>query len=123
MTRSTARCILLIGVLGCSGVACDERNGGPPTSPSPNPAPPPAPVLTGLALTGNVTLSAMGETSQLTATATYSDGTTKDVSPETGWTIGDRRVGTVSTDGLLTVVGFGRTFVSARFGNRNAVTR
>ena len=79
MRRSTAGCVLLMGVLGLSGIACDDKNEGPPLSPSPNPAPPPAPVLVSLALTGNVNLSAVGETSQLTVTASYNDGTTKDV--------------------------------------------
>jgi hypothetical protein len=119
MTCSTVWCVLLSGVLGLSGMACDAKNEGPPLSPSPNPAGPPAPVLAGLTLTGNVSLSAVGETSQLTATASYSDGTTKDVSSQTSWTISDRRVLTSSTTGLLTVVGFGRTFVSARFENKN----
>ncbi len=122
MRRSTARCVLLMGVLSLSGLACDDKNEGPPLSPSPNPAPPPAPVLVGLTLTGNVNLSAVGETSQLTVTANYSDGSTKDVSKETRWTIGDRRVVTVSTEGLLTVVGFGRTSVFVSYSNRNAFT-
>ena len=107
MTRSTARCVLLMGVLGLSGIACDDRNEGPPMSPSPNPPPPPAPFVVGLTLTGNVNLSAVGETTQLTASASYSDGTTKDVSGETVWIVGDRRVVTSSTTGLVTVVGFG----------------
>jgi Bacterial Ig-like domain (group 2) len=122
MTRSAARCVLLMGVLGLSGIACDDRNEGPPLSPSPNPAPPPAPVVVSLTLTGNANLSAVGETSQLTVTANYNDGSTKDVSKETRWTIGDRRVVTVSTEGLLTVVGLGRTSVFASYSNRNAFT-
>jgi Bacterial Ig-like domain (group 2) len=123
MRCSTARCVLLMGVLGLSSIACDDKKEGPPLSPSPNPAPPPAPALVSLALTGNVNLSAVGETSQLTVTASYNDGSTKEVSKETRWTIGDQRVVTMSTEGLLTVVGFGNTFVNASYGNRNAFTR
>ena len=120
MTRSAAWCALLIGVLGLWGIACDDRNEGPPMSPSPNPPPPPLSAITGLTLAGNVNLSAVGETSQLTVTATYSDGTTKDVSRESRWTIGDQRVLTVSPEGLLTVAGLGRTYVYASYSNRNA---
>ena len=121
MTRSAARCVLLIGVLGLSGVGCGDGD-DPPLGPS---GPPPVipPALVGLTLTGNVTLTAVGETSQLTATAAYSDGTSKDVSRETQWSIGDARVLTISQDGVITIAGFGRTSVNARYLSRNATTR
>ena len=121
MTRSTARCVLLMGVLGLSGVGCGDGD-EPPLGPS---GPPPVipPALVGFTLAGNVTLSAVGETSQLTATAAYSDGTSKDVSRETQWSIGDARVLTISQDGVITIAGFGRTFVNARYQSRNATTR
>ena len=117
MTRSTARCVLLMGLLGLSGIACDDTNGGPSPQ-SPSPSPPPAPAFVSLTLTGNFNLSAVGETSQLTATAGYSDGTTKDVSRESRWSVSDQRVVTLSTDGLLTVVGLGRTSVSVSYAGR-----
>src|SRR5262245_641655 len=112
MTRTSALGVLLIGVLGLSAVACDDKHEGPPISPSPNP--PPAPAFVSLTLTGNLNLSAVGETSQLTATAGYSDGTTKDVSRESRWSVNDQRVATVAADGLLSVVGLGRSSVSVR---------
>ena len=123
MTRSTVPCVLLTGVLGLSGIACDDRKEGPLVSPSQTtPLPPPAPVLASLTLSGNANLAAVGETSQLTVTAIYNDGSTKDVSKETRWTVGDRRVVTMSAEGLLTVVGHGRTAVFAGYLNRNAFT-
>jgi hypothetical protein len=80
-----------------------------------NPPPPPAPVVVSIALTGNVLLSAVGETSQLTLTASLSDGTTKDVTREGRWTIGDSRVASLAVDGLLTVLGLGRTSVNVNY--------
>ena len=121
MTRSATCRTLLIVALGIAAIACDDRHQPGPTTPS-NPAPP-APVVASIALTGNVLLSAVGETSQLTLTASFSDGTTKDVTREGRWTIGDARVLTLAPDGLLTIVGLGRTFVSATYASKNAFSR
>lgn len=123
MTRATALCVLLMGVFGLSGVACDDRKEGSPMSPSPNPPPPPPPALVSVALAGNANLAAVGETSQLTVTASYNDGSTKDVTREVRWFIGDSRVLSVSQDGLVTVVGLGRTYVTASYLNRGAGMR
>jgi hypothetical protein len=75
-----------------------------------------------VAISGNVSLTRVGETSQLTATATFSDGSTKDVSsePSVRWTSNDPAVLTVSPSGLLTVVVFGSTGVSVTYQNRAA---
>ena len=50
-----------------------------PRPPSPDPAVPSAASVVGVTITGNTNLTAVGETSQLTVTATRSDGTTEDV--------------------------------------------
>ena len=122
MTGSTTWCTFLIGALSIAAIACNDQNDpvGPTVSGNPTP---PAPVVSSIALTGNVLLSAVGETSQLTLTASFSDGTTKDVTREGRWTIGDARVLTFSPDGLITIVGLGRTFVSATYANKNALSR
>ena len=52
---------------------------------TPTPAPPGPVQLTHLSITGNSSLTAVGETSQLTAAATFSDGAVKDVSSDTSW--------------------------------------
>jgi len=67
-----------------------------------------------LAIEGNTHLTTIGETSQLTAKATFSDGTAKDVSAETKWT-SDTTVMQVSPAGLLTVVRYGSTYVSGQY--------
>jgi len=93
-----------------------------PTAPSEPPAPAPAPVptVTGVTISGNLSFTRVGETSQLTATARLSDGTTKDVSsdPSTRWTSNDNAVFNVSTSGLVTIVEFGSAGVSVVYQNR-----
>ena len=121
MPSSTPIGALIFAVLAAAGTAaCDEHQS--PTMPS-DPPPPPPPVVVSVALTGNVLLTAVGETSQLTLTASLSDGTSKDVTRDGRWTIGDARVVTLAPDGLLTVVGLGRTFVNVSYAGRNAFSR
>src|SRR5205814_9250709 len=80
----------------------------PPTTQTGS-APPPTPAasVTSMKITGNAALTKIGETSQLTATATLGDNTTKDVTADGRWTVGDARVIAVGVTGLITVVGFG----------------
>ena len=78
----------------------------------------PSPTVSRLAITGNVTLTSIGETAQLTGTATFSDGTTKDVTSDGRWSSSDARIVTLSPTGLLTAVGFGSTFISFAYQTR-----
>jgi hypothetical protein len=93
----------------------------PTTSPAP---PPPVPIATAtrVSINGNFALSTIGETTQLTATATLSDGSTKDVTGDGKWTSGDTRVIAVSPTGLMTVVGFGASSISFVYQTRFAGT-
>jgi hypothetical protein len=121
MTRPKPFRALVVAVLAAAGTAaCDKHQS--PTMPS-DPAPPPSPAVVSIALTGNVLLTAVGETSQLTLTASLSDGTTQDVTSNGRWIVSDSRVATVTPDGLLTVVGLGRTFVNVSYVSKAAFTR
>jgi hypothetical protein len=94
-----------------------------PTAPTPPvTATPPAPTVTNVSIrpTGNFALTTIGETTQLTATATFSDNTTKDVTSDGEWRVADTRVVVVSKSGLLTVVGYGSTFINFIYGTRGA---
>jgi hypothetical protein len=71
--------------------------------------------LTRLNVTGNASLTAIGETSQLTAAATFSDGVVKDVSGDTTWASTDPSVMVVSSTGLVTVVRLGTSMITARY--------
>jgi len=69
-----------------------------------------APVLQSIAISpANVSLLSSGQTSQLKATGTYSDGTTDDLTSVAGtvWTSSATAVATVSTTGLATAVAAG----------------
>ena len=59
---------------------------------------------------------AVGATSQLTATATLSDGTTQDVTSSATWLASDPTVVTVSATGVVTGIGPGTTSVFATVG-------
>jgi hypothetical protein len=102
---------MLVAAVGCG-------KDSPPMAPSGSAnTPPPPPSVTRVSLSGNVNLTAVGETSQLTATATFSDNTTRDVTAQARWAVGDPSVAVVSPTGLLTILKLGRTFVSAVYQN------
>jgi hypothetical protein len=55
---------------------------------------------------------------QLTATARFSDGTTTDVTTDAQWGSSNPSVITVTSSGVVTVVGFGVTGISARYSTQ-----
>jgi hypothetical protein len=87
--------------LVAAGIGCDKN----PAAPSPSPNTPAVPSVRSLAIGGTLSLHQPGDTGQLTVTATFSDGTTKDVTAEAAWSCPP---GVVSVSaGLVTAVGFG----------------
>jgi TolB-like protein len=101
-------------------VGCGNRTPVSPTAPTTAMTPTPVPTITRVAISGNVPLTTIGETAQLTATATLSDNTTKNVTTDGRWQAGDARIVTVSQTGLLSVVGFGSTWTSFTYQSRSA---
>jgi hypothetical protein len=95
-------------------------------SASPTSNPPPtttAPGLVLVAATGNTSLSAVGETTQLTAKAQYSDGTTSDVTSMAMWSSSDRSTMDVSIAGLVTVRRLGIAYVYFNYqGKQSGLT-
>ena len=76
--------LILAGLL----VACDDN---PPTAPTPPPQPPvpqapPSPALTRLEVAGPASVPP-GETARSTATASFADGSTRDVTAQSTWRI------------------------------------
>jgi uncharacterized protein YjdB len=55
----------------------------------------------------------LGTTQQFTATATYSDGTTGDITSRAKWTSSNTEVATVNDKGLVTAVALGSTNITA----------
>ena len=118
LTGGIVLVLLAQGLVGCGGRAPVSPTAPTTTTTTTTPAPQPA--VTRVVMTGNVTLTRVGETTQLTAMATLSDNTTKDVTKEARWSGGDARVATVGPSGLVTVVGFGATWISATYQSRGA---
>jgi len=59
------------------------------------------------------TLSAVGQTSQIVVTGTYSDGSTKDITAQTSFVSDNSSVATVSGSGLVTAVSNGTASITA----------
>ncbi|MGN0254414.1 MAG: Ig-like domain-containing protein, partial [Chordicoccus sp.] len=76
---------------------------------------------TGLAVTPKTSTIASNQTVQMTATATYSDATTEDISGTVTWTSSDPTVATVSSNGLVTAVKEGSVTITASVAD-SAVT-
>ena len=117
MTRTS----LLIGLVialaaaGCRGSSDATNQPLAPTSLPSSQRPP-----SGLTVNGRKSLTAISETSQLTAVATWPDGTARDVTAEVRWNSHDSSVATVSSSGLATAVGFGAARIDAGYGSLNS---
>ena len=112
MGQFVLRRALWVAVLA-AGIGCDRN----PAAPSPLPNTPntqAAPSVTSLAIGGTLSLHQPGDTGQLSATATFMDGTTKDVTHEAVWG-SDLKTLTVSA-GLVTAISFGSGEVVATYG-------
>ena len=106
--RATVHAAILLGALAAAP-GCGGKQG--PAGPSGST------VAQTLTISGATTISQPGQTSQLTATALFSDGTTKDVTADAVWGGGMRpvdaqRLVTLSR-GLMTAVAYGWANVSA----------
>ena len=115
--------LVLAASLAC---ACDRHSTPVPTAPTGGTTPPPAnpaPTLVRVNASGTTTLSAVGETSQLTATGQYSDGTTSDLTRMVTWTSSDPVSMDVSSVGLVTVRRLGTAYVYFNYqGKQSGLT-
>jgi|SRR5579862_2276500 len=73
----------------------------------------PAATITSVNLTGTVALTAVGQTSQLIATAGLSDGSHQTVTSQASWQSSNPAVATVSSTGLVSSVGYGTATITA----------
>jgi hypothetical protein len=71
------------------------------------------PVQASIAVTGNLLLTAVGQSSQLTATETHVDGTASVVTTAVTWESIDEATAVVSATGLVTATGPGRSTILA----------
>ena len=109
--------VALVTVLAPIWTSCGSSK---PSPVAPTMTSTPAATVARLLITGGVILTTISQSSQLTATATLSDNTTKDVTADGRWASNDVSVVTISATGVLTVVGFGSTSVSFVYQTRVA---
>ena len=103
MNRPTALTVLSVLLLaGCGGG-------------SSTPAPTPTPTLTGVSVTGAPASPSVGDTAQLVATASFSDGSSRIVTAEAAWQTSNSTVATVSASGLASFLASGDCDLRATF--------
>jgi Carboxypeptidase regulatory-like domain/Bacterial Ig-like domain (group 2) len=109
-----ARSLLIAIAVAAGFVACGGDSGPGPTQPTvPTLFGPP----TSIQITGNLNLTSVGQQSQLTATATFANGQTRNVSRQAQWEVTNPAVATISSTGLLRMTALGETQVTATFRN------
>lgn len=107
--RHVAGAIRLLVVL--ASLAAVIRCGSSPAAPI---IPQGNPVQTSFTITGNLSYTGAGQQGQLTATAGYADGTSKNITTSVTWIPQITTVATVSPTGLLTTTGLGGTYIAAQ---------
>src|SRR4029077_16943677 len=78
-----------------------------------------APTLVTLAITSAATTISQGSTDQFTATGTFTDGSTQNLTNSVTWSSSNAAVATINGNGLATGVGVGTTTISAASGSIN----
>ncbi|MFC3773559.1 Ig domain-containing protein [Paenibacillus sp. GCM10012303] len=59
-----------------------------------------------------------GQNEQLSLTATFSDGSTRDVTGEAEWTTRSYKIADVNHTGLVSAVSYGKTTITAKYGSK-----
>lgn len=109
----------LVPMIASAAIACGSSSTDPSTGPSTGAS---AATVVSVAISGAGGMSAAGQTRQLAATATMSDGTTKDVTSSATWVSSSTGVATVSTSGVVTAVGAGSVTVTVTYQGKTAST-
>jgi carboxypeptidase family protein/Big-like domain-containing protein len=120
-TINSVRWIVAIGVAALMAVAawaCGSSQS--PTTATPAAPAPPTPTVTSMSVTGAAPI--VGATSQLTATATFSNSSTQNVTTQAAWQSSDQSIATVSSGGLVTGKSAGGVDITATFQAVNGST-
>jgi len=122
----SSRLVRLLLVAACAlPLGC--INGSPedavPTSPTTPTTPTPVPTLTSVAVTGLSGAVTPGQTAQLAASASFSDGTTQTVTQQATWDSANPAVATVTSTGLVSFVALGEADVRATYRSVVGTTR
>ena len=112
--RSTPTRGLACLALVCGLAACDTTTPAPPTAPTPT-----LPAVATVAITGLPTTLTVGQSLQLTASATLPDGTRLNATGQVTWQSSAVAVASVSPAGLLTILAPGEADVTATLQSVN----
>jgi hypothetical protein len=110
MREGLNRRCLWVAVIGLSPIACSHDIIPTPSVPTAS-----AVTVTTLAVSGLPPESFVGQTVQLSALASFSDSTQKDVTSESTWRSSDSAVATVSSTGGVSLTGVGEAEVTASY--------
>ncbi len=88
------------------------------TSPSPPPGSS-APAVVGVQISGNLSFNGLNQSSQLSAIATLSDGSTRNISSLAVWRSSNTSVASVSGTGMVTSTGYGNAEINATSEGRS----
>lgn len=113
--RGARRPFRLIWVTWIAAAALTACGGSGGSGSAPPPPPPPPPTISSIAVAPQTGASSTytGDTLQLTATAKYSDGSTKDITAVATWASSNSAVATVSASGQVTSLTAGQSSISA----------
>ena len=100
-------------ITSCTGRQSPLASFTPPTSVDPS-------AIQRISIVGNVIFNGIGQTGQFTATATFNNGSSKNVTPDGQWQSSDTHVATVSETGEAKIVGFGTCVISFEYEKQHA---
>jgi len=107
-------------VVACATAACESSKSVLPTPAATDPPNIAATLaVTSVKIAGTAAFETIGQTSQFTATASFVDGTTKNVTSEAVWSSLNSAVVSVTSTGLATITGFGSATVQAVYQTRS----
>jgi Big-like domain-containing protein len=108
-------CSLLLacvaGMASCGGATVAQEPAPPP------PSPPPPAVLQSIAVTPGAATLIVGNTAQLMAIGSYSDGSQQDITGMVAWACSNANIATVSSTGLVSGAGSGQATITATSGS------
>ena len=111
---------LSIGLIFLSAATAFHCGGS--SSPT-TPTTPAAVTVNSVAVSGTATLTGKGQTSQLTATASLSNGTTQDVTSQATWQSDNASVASVSSSGLVTANAEGEATITATYQSKSGTLK
>jgi hypothetical protein len=116
-SRNRGRSIILSALLGIGigTAACGDENPVGPSAANQQEV-----TAQSITISGSAVLQRPSDTAQLTATATFSDGSARNVSSEAQWTVDHPNVVSVARGGLVTARGYGQCNVTVNYGALSA---